>query len=124
MVGDDGLRAVVDWELAHVGDPMEDLGWLCPRAWRFGAEPPVAGVGAYDDLVTAYEEASGRTVDREALRWWVVFGSLKWGVICIIQSRAHLDGMTRSVELDRHPHPRERVRPHARARVRGRRGRS
>lgn len=43
IVGPDGLRAVLDWEIAHLGDPMEDLGWLCVKAWRFGARPPVGG---------------------------------------------------------------------------------
>src|SRR5262249_22489588 len=36
IMGQDGVRAVLDWELAHVGDPREDLGWLCARVWRFG----------------------------------------------------------------------------------------
>ena len=59
IVGDDGLRAVIDWELAHLGDPMEDLGWLCVKAWRFGQRPPVAGLGEYDELFAAYTEAGG-----------------------------------------------------------------
>ena len=59
IVGPDGLRAVIDWELAHLGDPMEDLGWLCVKAWRFGAPPPVAGLGDYDELFAAYEAAGG-----------------------------------------------------------------
>ena len=99
MVADDGLCAVVDWELAHLGDPMEDLGWLCVRAWRFGGDGPVAGVGTYDELFDAYAAASGRPVDASVVRWWEVLGTLKWGIMCIMQARAHLDGWTRSVEL-------------------------
>jgi aminoglycoside phosphotransferase (APT) family kinase protein len=99
MVGPEGLRAVVDWELAHVGDPMEDLGWLCVRAWRFGGPGPVAGVGSYQDLFEAYTEASGLPVDPDVVRWWEVLGTLKWGIMCIMQARAHLDGWSRSVEL-------------------------
>ena len=99
MVGPGGLRAVVDWELAHLGDPMEDLGWLCVRAWRFGGPLPVAGVGSYDELFAAYEAASGRPVDPGVVRWWEVLGTLKWGIMCIMQARAHLDGWSRSVEL-------------------------
>lgn len=99
MIGPDGLRAVVDWELAHIGDPMEDLGWLCVRAWRFGGELPVGGVGTYDQLFDAYEAASGRSVDPGVVRWWEVLGTLKWGIMCIMQARAHLDGLSRSVEL-------------------------
>ena len=59
MVDGDGLAAVLDWELAHLGDPMEDLGWFCVKAWRFGAEPPVAGLGRYEDLFDAYDAAGG-----------------------------------------------------------------
>jgi aminoglycoside phosphotransferase (APT) family kinase protein len=99
IVGPDGLVAVLDWELAHRGDPMEDLGWLCVRAWRFGSALPVAGVGAYQDLMSAYGEASGRPVDPAVLHWWETLGTLKWGVMCILQASAHLTGAVRSVEL-------------------------
>jgi aminoglycoside phosphotransferase (APT) family kinase protein len=99
IVGPEGLRAVLDWELAHLGDPMEDLGWLCVRAWRFGGDGPVGGFGRREDLYAAYEAAGGRPVDPEVARWWEVLGTLKWGVMCIIQTATHLTGQTRSVEL-------------------------
>jgi len=99
VVGPDGLAAVLDWELAHRGDPLEDLGWLCVRAWRFGAEPRVGGFGEVDELVGAYEATSGEAVDRAALHWWEVLGTLKWGIICAVQAHTHLTGVVRSVEL-------------------------
>ncbi|MGP3931832.1 phosphotransferase family protein [Nonomuraea sp. KM88] len=99
IVGPEGIRAVLDWELAHAGDPLEDLGWLCVKAWRFGSPLPVGGFGHYDDLIDAYERAGGAPVDREALRWWETFGVLKWGVICVMQTMRHLRGGARSVEL-------------------------
>jgi len=100
IIGPDGLRAVLDWELAHRGDPMEDLGWLCVKAWRFGvADKPVGGFGDDDELIAAYEAAGGVAVDRSALRWWEAMGTLKWGVICIMQGMAHTSGAVRSVEL-------------------------
>ena len=99
MVGTDGLRAVLDWELAHVGDPMEDLGWLCVRAWRFGSPSPVAGVGDYGDLFSAYRRESGVAVDPDVVRWWEVLGTLKWGIMCMIQAGSHLLGAARSHEL-------------------------
>ncbi|MHB8669275.1 MAG: phosphotransferase family protein [Acidimicrobiales bacterium] len=99
MVGPDGLRAVLDWELAHLGDPLEDLAWLCVRAWRFGSVPPVGGFGEREVLYAAYEAAGGTPVDREAARWWEVLSTLKWGVICGIQAATHLSAATRSVEL-------------------------
>jgi aminoglycoside phosphotransferase (APT) family kinase protein len=101
VVGPDGLRAVLDWELAHLGDSLEDLGWLCVRAWRFGAAPRVGGFGDVDELVAAYEAAPGSTgaVDRDALAWWEAMGTLKWGVMCMLQAATHLSGTVRSVEL-------------------------
>jgi aminoglycoside phosphotransferase (APT) family kinase protein len=99
MIGTDGLRAVLDWELAHLGDPMEDLGWLCVRAWRFGSDRPVAGLGSYDQLFDAYAEAAGFAIDPDVVHWWEVLGTLKWGVICILQTAGHLTGASRSVEL-------------------------
>jgi aminoglycoside phosphotransferase (APT) family kinase protein len=99
IVGEEGLRAVLDWELAHIGDPMEDLGWLCVKAWRFGSRLPVAGVGEYRQLFEAYEAASGAVVDADVVRWWEVLGTVKWGVMCIVQTSVHLNGMSRSHEL-------------------------
>jgi aminoglycoside phosphotransferase (APT) family kinase protein len=99
IVGSEGLRAVLDWELAHVGDPMEDLGWLCVKAWRFGSRLPVAGVGHYEQLFEAYEAAGGAPVDPDAVRWWEVLGTLKWGIMCILQANTHLAGHSRSHEL-------------------------
>lgn len=99
IVDEDGLRAAIDWELVHIGDPLEDLSWLCVKAWRFREAPPVGGFGQFDELFKAYETASGREVDRDAFNWWLVFNTLKWGVICITQASAHLTGLVRSVEL-------------------------
>lgn len=99
MVGPEGLRAVLDWELAHIGDPMEDLGWLCVKAWRFGSLKPVAGLGEYDELFAAYALASGAAVDADVVRWWQVLGTLKWGIMCIVQTQSHIGGTTRSHEL-------------------------
>lgn len=99
IVGPEGLRAVLDWELAHLGDPLEDLGWLCVRSWRFGGPGRVAGVGDREELCTIYSQESGREVDPSDLDWWEALGTLKWGVMCIVQATSHLTGMTRSVEL-------------------------
>ncbi|HKY92051.1 MAG TPA: phosphotransferase family protein [Nevskiaceae bacterium] len=88
LVSADGLAGVLDWELAHRGDPLEDLAWLCLRSWRFGkVSLPVGGFGARTDFYRAYETASGHTLDHAALRFWELLGTVKWGVIC--QSFAH-----------------------------------
>ena len=99
IVGPDGLRAVIDWELVHLGDPVEDLAWMCVRAWRFRSSLPVAGVGTVDELLGAYEARSGTAVDRHAFRWWLVQKTLQWGIQCMAQAAAHLTGLLRSVEL-------------------------
>jgi Domain of unknown function (DUF6285)/Phosphotransferase enzyme family len=99
MVGARGLTGVLDWELTHVGDPVEDLGWLCVRAWRFERpDRPAAGLGSREALLAAYERHSRFAVDSEALSWWELFGTLRWGVICVMQAYTHLSGATQSVE--------------------------
>lgn len=98
IIDESGMAAVLDWELAHLGDPMEDLGWVCVRSWRFGInDRPVGGFGMREDLYSGYEAAGG-TVDLEAARFWEVFGCLKWGVMCMAQAFSHLDGRLRSLE--------------------------
>ena len=100
IVGQDGVRSVLDWELTHVGDPLEDMGFLCVRSWRFGNDSlPVAGVGQREEFFAAYEAAGGRTIDPQAVRWWEIFGNLRWGIICIMQANAYLSGLSKSVEL-------------------------
>jgi aminoglycoside phosphotransferase (APT) family kinase protein len=100
IVDESGLAAVLDWELVHRGDPLEDLGWFCVRAWRFGEDAsPAAGLGSITDFLAGYERAGGQPVDPDALRWWLVLGTLRWGVICQRQAHRHLSGQNRSVEL-------------------------
>ena len=99
IVGPRSLRAVIDWELVHAGNPAEDLGWLCVKAWRFGVDAPVAGVGSREELLAAYRAAGGADISLDELRWWEILGTLRWGVICMSQAWAHLSGAHRSVEL-------------------------
>jgi aminoglycoside phosphotransferase (APT) family kinase protein len=100
IVGESGLAAVIDWELAHIGDPAEDIGWLCIRSWRFGTdELAVAGVGSLDEFLAAYAEAGGEPIGAERVRYWEVFGNAKWAVICARQAHDHLTGLRPSHEL-------------------------
>ncbi len=93
IIGQEGIRAVLDWELAHLGDPMEDLGWLCVNAWRFGQRDlPVGGLGTREDLFAAYERAGGASVDPERVHFWEVLGTLKWGVICEGMAHEFMNG--------------------------------
>jgi aminoglycoside phosphotransferase (APT) family kinase protein len=95
-----GLTAILDWEGVHVGEPEEDLSWLCTRVWRFGSNALEAGgIGAREDWIAAYERASGRSVDRERVAAWEVLQNIRWCQITMMQARAHLDGHTVSHEL-------------------------
>ncbi len=100
IVGPEGLRAVLDWEFASVGDPHEDLAWPFVRDWRFGIDRlRFAGVSDGEDFLRAYEEESGRRVDRQALRYWEAMGNFRWALGCLTQAHRHLSGVEPSVEL-------------------------
>lgn len=99
LIDNDGVRAVLDWELTHAGDPMEDLGWICVNSWRFGAiENPVGGFGSREDLYAGYEAAGGTPVDRQRAAFWEVLGTLRWGVICTMSGVALRDGVASGIE--------------------------
>jgi aminoglycoside phosphotransferase (APT) family kinase protein len=94
-----GVRGVLDWELAHTGDPMEDLGWICVPSWRFGEiDHPVGGFGSREELFAGYEAAGGGAVDPERVRTWEVLGTLKWGIMCMTMYSIFASGADRSVE--------------------------
>jgi aminoglycoside phosphotransferase (APT) family kinase protein len=89
IVGSDGMRAVLDWELAYLGDPMADLGWLCTNSWRFGnIDLPVGGFGRREDLFAGYESVTGAKIDARRVHFWEFVGSLRWGVMCTLSAVA------------------------------------
>ena len=99
IVGDDGIRAVLDWEMAHIGDPLRDLGWLCNNSWTYGnTELPVGGFGTEDQLYQGYESVSGQPVDRERVHFWKVFGSFWWSITCLSMVHTFRTGPDRSIE--------------------------
>jgi aminoglycoside phosphotransferase (APT) family kinase protein len=99
IIGADGVRAVLDWELAHLGDPMEDLGWVCVNSWRFGQiDRPVGGFGSREELFAGYEAAQGRRVDPQRVMFWEVMGTLRWGVMCCGMMQRFRTGPEHSVE--------------------------
>lgn len=94
-----GVAAILDWELAHLGDPAEDMGWICTNSWRFGRpDRPVGGFGEYADLLAGYASAGGRAIDLPRVRFWQTLGSLRWGVMCLTMYLSWRDGVTKSVE--------------------------
>ena len=100
MVTAPGLSAVLDWEFAGWGAPEEDLGWISVRDWRFGRlDRPIGGFAPRDPFYAAYEAASGRAVDRAAVRWWEVMGNLRWGLGCLAQVQRYTSGQTKDLEM-------------------------
>jgi aminoglycoside phosphotransferase (APT) family kinase protein len=94
-----GLAAVLDWELSHIGDPAEDLGWICVNSWRFGRpDRPVGGFGEYEDLLAGYAAAGGEPIPLSRVRFWQTLGSLKWGVMCLTMYMSWASGGSASVE--------------------------
>ncbi|MGQ0698824.1 MAG: phosphotransferase family protein [Panacagrimonas sp.] len=98
MVGSQGLTAVLDWECAHLGSNVEDIGWLGMRSWRFGRpDLPVGGIAQWQPFVEAYEGAGGRRIDRDHVRYWSIFGLVRWTVLNLMQGYGHVDGSRRGL---------------------------
>jgi aminoglycoside phosphotransferase (APT) family kinase protein len=99
MISEHGIVAVLDWELAHLGDPMRDLGWLCTNSWRFGrSDLPVGGFGVIDDLLAGYASVAGAAVDPAHVKFWIVFGSFWWAIGCLSMAQFYRLGGDKSVE--------------------------
>jgi len=100
LFDESGARAILDWELCKIGDPVEDLGWLCTRAWRFGNDSlPVGGIGSREELLETYAKASGQPVDPQHLLFWEALGSFKVALVFIRQAWVYLSGRLPSLEL-------------------------
>ncbi len=94
-----GLAAILDWELAHLGNPLEDLGWICVNSWRFGHwQKPVGGFADRAAFYAAYEKAAGKSIDLMQMFFWEVYGTLRWGISCLQLVHQHLSGDVVSVE--------------------------
>jgi aminoglycoside phosphotransferase (APT) family kinase protein len=99
MVDDQGLAAVLDWELCHLGDGHEDLAFGCMTVWRFGMlDKPAFGVGSLADYFAAYEAAGGEKVDPQRFHFWLVYRTLWWALGCLDMGRAWRSGADRTVE--------------------------
>lgn len=100
IVGPEGLRSVLDWESAHLGSPLEDLGWICVPAWRFGGPHPVGGFGTVKDLLAGYADGGGSAdISTDEVHWAIVLGTWVWSVGCLQQAERHRSGATRSIDL-------------------------
>ena len=100
LVDENGLAGVLDWESAHLGNPNLDLGWMCVRAWRYGYhDKVVGGFGDVEEMLDGYDAGGGGRVGAEEIHFGEVFGTLRWGILCMILGFTHIDGDQRSVEL-------------------------
>jgi aminoglycoside phosphotransferase (APT) family kinase protein len=91
---------VLDWEFAGFGDPLEDLGWMLAKYWRFGAyELEAGGIGSREAFLAGYEAESGQPVDRAAVPYWEVMATVRWAVIALMQAARHYQGHESSLEL-------------------------
>jgi aminoglycoside phosphotransferase (APT) family kinase protein len=93
------LTGVLDWELAHFGDPHEDLAFGCMAVWRFHRyDRPALGLGSLEDYFAAYEAESGRKVDRTRFRYWMIHRTVWWAMGCLRCSKVWRDGSDRMLE--------------------------
>lgn len=100
LVHEAALSAVLDWELAHWGQPLADMGWLCTRFWRFGAPHKAAGgVADRSHLYDGFESEGGTRPDPNAAHYWEVMANVRWAVISLQQAQRHLSGREPSLEL-------------------------
>jgi aminoglycoside phosphotransferase (APT) family kinase protein len=95
LVDGDRIAGVLDWEMVHLGDPLEDLAWLCLRPWRWAGDARVGALLTREELYRRYEAASGLTVDRDAVRFWEVLGNLKLVVIFLTGARSFVEGRSK-----------------------------
>jgi aminoglycoside phosphotransferase (APT) family kinase protein len=88
------IHGVLDWEMAHLGDPLEDLGWSFNPVWSFGRDL-AGGLVPQARAVAIWEKASGLKADPAALKWWTLFNCVKGQAIWISSARAWIDGGNR-----------------------------
>ena len=95
----DYVSAVLDWEIFHIGDPYEDLSWICVNSWRFNKiDLPVGGFGHREDMYKSYEKESGEKIDRNRAKFWEILGTLKWGIMCLNMIEIYRSGYDKSID--------------------------
>mgnify|MGYP001388434231 CR=1 FL=1 len=94
-----GISGVLDWEIAHIGNPIRDIGWLCTPSWRFGvSKNTVGGFGMLNDLLASYEASGGSKLEQEELKFWMIFGSFWWAIACLLMEKSYENGEDKSIE--------------------------
>jgi len=99
MIDQQGLSAVLDWELVRLGDPVQDLAYLCTPSWRFGHyEKAAGGFDSAESFLAAYAAASGAEVDPDRFRFWLIYSAIWWGVACMVMGQIWRSHADRSLE--------------------------
>jgi aminoglycoside phosphotransferase (APT) family kinase protein len=95
LVNGGKINGVLDWEMVHIGDPLEDVAWVCMRSWRWAGDARVGGLLSRDDFYQRYEKASGVTIDRDAVHFWEVLSNVKLAVIFLTGARSFAEGRSK-----------------------------
>jgi aminoglycoside phosphotransferase (APT) family kinase protein len=93
------IVGVLDWEMAHLGDPVEDVAWACIRPWRWLGNELMGGLMERDEFIQRYEQATGIPVTEEGVRFWEVLGNVKLAAIFVTGGRSFCDGRTRAAMM-------------------------
>jgi aminoglycoside phosphotransferase (APT) family kinase protein len=96
---DGDIRAILDWEMSHLGDPLEDLAWSLNPIWRWAKDERAGGLATREQAIRIWEESSSLRADPEALRWWEVFSSVKGQAIWISSAKEFTDGKNQDLLL-------------------------
>jgi aminoglycoside phosphotransferase (APT) family kinase protein len=86
------VRAILDWEMAHLGDPLEDLAWSLCRVWCWARDDRRGGLLPKERAIAIWEQASGLRADPAALRWWEIFSCVKGQGIWVSSAREYESG--------------------------------
>ena len=93
------IRGILDWEMTHLGDPLEDIGWACARPWRWLGNEQVGGLMDRDLFYRRYEEQSGFRIDDDSVRFWEIVANIKLAIIFLTGGRSFIEGRTRAAMM-------------------------
>jgi aminoglycoside phosphotransferase (APT) family kinase protein len=92
------LSGLLDWEMVHLGDPLEDVAWCISPLWR-GGTPYAGALLPPEELVAAWEAATGRSADPRRLGFYGVLTLVKMIAIMLTGLRAFRDGRTTDLRM-------------------------